>query len=157
MKGTCYLGLIVLIVPLTLGLSDELHSVFAHTFRAFWGRTGLMRLTFLRDPQDKGALGSSTCLPGIAPSACFRPFLELLAHKQLTWASARPDTAALTRDPVDQQHRAALFAYPRQGPHDLRSHFFMSTSSASLSSLQMNCKCFSGPWQKIAQTVTEND
>lgn len=74
----------VLIVPLTLGLSDELHSVFTHTFRTFWGRTGLMRLTFLRDPQDKGALGSSTCPPGIAPSACFRPFLELLAHKQLT-------------------------------------------------------------------------
>lgn len=82
-----------------------------------------MRLTFLRDPQDKGTLGSSTCPPGIAPSACFRPFLELLAHKQLTGASAGPDTAALTGDPVDQQHRATLFAYPRQGPHDLRSHF----------------------------------
>lgn len=39
-EGDMLFGLIVLIVPLTLGLSEELHSVFTHTFRAFWGGQG---------------------------------------------------------------------------------------------------------------------
>lgn len=39
-EGSMLFGLMVLMVSLTLGLSEELHSVFAHTFRAFWGGQG---------------------------------------------------------------------------------------------------------------------
>lgn len=72
--------------------------MFAQAFSAFWEDRVNEVGRFFRDPQDKGALGSTTCPHGVAPSACFRTFLELLSHKQLTFDSSGPDTAPFTGD-----------------------------------------------------------